>query len=120
MAEHNELGSEGEEIAVKELLSKGYSVLHRNWRSGRNEIDIVARIGDVAVFVEVKTRSTDFFGDPAEFISIHQQKRLLQAANNYLEQEELELEARFDIFSIVKNNQGLKTEHIEDAFYPMA
>lgn len=120
MAQHNILGNQGENLAVKLLQSKGYSVLAENWRSGRNELDIVARIGDTIVFVEVKTRSTSFFGDPSEAVSIAQQKRIIKAANNFLDEFNLDLEARFDVISIVSNSKQTELDHIEDAFFPTA
>lgn len=120
MALHNKLGTEGENQAVRELQKKGYSILAQNWRSGKNELDIVARIADTVVFVEVKTRSTAFFGDPSEAVSIAKQKRTIQAANDYLEQNDLDLEARFDIISIITSTDPFSMDHIEDAFYPMA
>ena len=120
MAQHNQLGEKGENLAVLMLQKKGYTILNENWRSGRNEIDIVAKIGETIVFVEVKTRSTEFFGDPREAVSISKQKRLIQAANDYLEQEQLELEARFDVVSIVISSTETKLDHLEDAFFPMA
>jgi len=120
MAQHNQLGEKGEQLALKELQNSGYTILEQNWRSGRNELDLVAQIGETVVFVEVKTRSTDFFGDPSEAVSVSKQKRIIQAANDYLEQKELEFEARFDIISIVMNKDHTQVEHIQDAFYPMA
>jgi len=120
MAEHNQLGEKGELLAVNLLRKSGYTILDENWRSGRNEVDIVARIGETMVFVEVKTRSTAFFGDPSEAVSRPKQQRIIQAANDYLEQNELELEARFDIVSIVMNEKENVVDHITDAFYPMA
>ncbi len=107
-------------MATDHLLRHGYVILAMNWRSGRNEIDVVARINNVVVFVEVKTRATNFFGEPKEALSKAQKKRLIQAANDYMEQHEIELEARFDVISIVKNNHTQRIEHLEDAFYPMA
>lgn len=120
MAQHNQLGEKGENLAVALLQKKGYSILAENWRSGRNELDIVARIGETIVFVEVKTRSTDFFGDPSLAVSISKQKRIIQAANDFLQQHELELEARFDVISVVATSAQAKLDHIEDAFYPLA
>lgn len=120
MAQHNKLGETGEGLAVQLLRKKGYSVLAENWRSGRNEIDIVAQIGTTIVFVEVKTRSTAFFGDPSQAVSLAKQKRLVQAANDYLQQNHLELEARFDVVSIVVVGKETTIEHLEDAFYPLA
>jgi putative endonuclease len=120
MAEHNNLGATGEKLAAALLTKKGYSILAENWRSGRNELDIVARIADTVVFVEVKTRSTAFFGNPSEAVSVAKQKRIIQAANDYLEQNELDLEARFDVVSVVSSGDNLSIDHMEDAFYPLA
>jgi putative endonuclease len=120
MAQHNQLGEKGETLAVALLRKKGYSVLAANWRSGKNELDIVARIGDTMVFVEVKTRATDFFGEPSKAVSRAKQKRTIEAANQYLQKHELDLEARFDVVSIVTFGSKTKIEHIEDAFFPIA
>ncbi len=119
MAQHNQLGEKGEELATQHLMKNGYSILHENWRSGRNELDIVARIGETVVFVEVKTRSTDYFGAPSQAVSLAKQKRMIEAANDYLEQHELDLEARFDVISIVTGSET-RLNHMVDAFFPMA
>lgn len=120
MAQHNELGSEGEALAVAELKRKGYSIIAENWRSGKNELDIVARIGNTMVFVEVKTRSTAFFGDPSLAVSRAKQKRIIAAANDYLMKHKVDLEARFDVISIVSSSNRTAIDHMEDAFYPFA
>ncbi len=120
MADHNELGTTGENLAVALLRKKGYSILAENWRFGKYELDIVARIGDTMVFVEVKTRSTDSFGDPSQSVSRAKQKRTIEAANAYLEKNGIDLEARFDIISIVFSGGKTNLDHMEDAFFPMA
>jgi putative endonuclease len=120
MAEHNRLGEKGESLATTMLRKKGYSILEENWRSGKNEVDVIAKIGSTIVFVEVKTRSTAFFGDPSEAVSMSKQKRLIQAANDYLRERELDAEARFDIVSIVSSGNETNVDHLEDAFYPLA
>lgn len=120
MADHNKLGAKGEQLALALLKKKGYSILAENWRSGKNEVDVIARIADTVVFVEVKTRSTAYFGDPSKAVSIAKQKRTIQAANDYLEQHELEFEARFDVISVVISEKDYQLDHMEDAFYPMA
>ncbi|MEN8187811.1 MAG: YraN family protein, partial [Bacteroidota bacterium] len=68
MAQHNELGKKGEDLAVEFLIKNGFEILDRNWRFKKAEIDIIAQKDDLLVMAEVKTRSTDFFGDPQEFI----------------------------------------------------
>jgi putative endonuclease len=117
MAEHNELGEKGEDLAAKMLEQKGYEVLDRNWRWGRYEIDIVAKKNNLIIVSEVKTRRSNYFGEPEEFVSVAQQKRLVASANEYIERFNLDLEVRFDIISIIYNSKQRKVHHIEDAFY---
>ena len=118
MAEHNELGKAGEEIAVAHLVKSGYSIRDRNWTFRKAELDIVAEKEGVLVFVEVKTRSSEAFETPAETVTIKKQKQLVMAADQYLKSKEVLLEARFDVIHIIHNSQQTKVEHIEDAFYP--
>jgi putative endonuclease len=80
MAEHNELGKQGEEIAQQHLSDKGYKILQCNWRFGSEEIDIIARKDNILVIVEVKTRQTNFFGEPEESVTKKKQKFLVRAA----------------------------------------
>ncbi|NJM41045.1 MAG: YraN family protein, partial [Anaerolineae bacterium] len=61
-----EVGAWGESIAAKHLEAQGYTILHRNWRHGHGELDIVARKGELVVFIEVRTRTSDAFGAPEE------------------------------------------------------
>ncbi|QJP34088.1 YraN family protein [Nonlabens sp. Ci31] len=118
MAEHNDLGDEGEELAALHLLKSGYDILIRNYSFQKGEIDIIARKKDVVIIVEVKTRSTPDFGDPQDFLKKDQIQRLVATANHYVENfVEDEVEVRFDIVAIIKNKAGTKLEHIEDAFY---
>ncbi len=69
MADHNELGKKGEELVAKYQRDSGYKILERNRRFGKDEIDIIARDGDFPVIAEVKTRRTNNFRDPEEFVS---------------------------------------------------
>ena len=64
MADHNDLGKLGEELAVNYLTGKGYEILERNWRNIHKEIDIIAKDGKFLVIVEVKTRKSDEYGAP--------------------------------------------------------
>jgi putative endonuclease len=64
MAEHNELGEKGEELARNFLRKKGYKIIERNWRFGKDEIDIIAIDNDYLVIVEVKTRRSNYFAEP--------------------------------------------------------
>jgi len=94
-APHIALGKQGENLATEHLKSKGYEILHQNWRDGRSEVDIIARIGNDWVFVEVKTRETDYFGYPEEAVTKAKQKQLQKAANAYVEANPIEGEIRF-------------------------
>ena len=76
MAEHNKKGEQGEQIAQNYLTDLGYIILERNWRFQKAEVDIIAKEGDFLVFVEVKCRSTDTFGEPQTFISEKKQSIL--------------------------------------------
>ena len=120
MAEHNDTGIIGEDLASVYLEGKGYTVLEKNWRFGREEIDIIAQQNDTLVVVEVKTRSGSFFGEPEEFVNKAKKQNLIKAANAYLEQNGLEFEVRFDIISVLISGAKTMVHHIEDAFYPTA
>ena len=118
MAEHNELGKKGEDIAVEYLRRKGYRIIDRNWHNGHEEIDIVAMDGEMLVVVEVKTRFSDEFGDPDLAVTKSKQRSIVRTADAYIIEHDLDVETRFDIVSIVLNGKEKKIEHIEDAFYP--
>ena len=116
MALHNNLGRLGENIAKDFLKQRGFIIIAMNWRHLHYEIDIIARHQNILVFVEVKTRSTFKYGFPDESIDHKKENRLREAAEIYIEQENLHNEIRFDIVSIVKNNLEEKVYHITDAF----
>lgn len=119
MAEHNILGKRGEDAATEFLAGKNYKILARNKRYGHLEIDIIAEYKEMIIFVEVKSRSGTYFEQPFQAVTIKKQKKIIKAANIYIEENEIDLEARFDIISIVEENDKFKIEHIEDAFYPL-
>ncbi len=118
MAEHNDFGTMGENLAANYLSKKGYKILERNWRFGSDEIDIIAEDGEITVIVEVKTRRTSYFGEPEEFVTKAKQKFLIRATNNYSEKNNLDCEFRFDIVSVLFNANTKQINHIEDAFAP--
>jgi len=117
MAKHNELGELGEDLAVEELEKNGYEIVERNWRYKKAEIDIIARKNEVLAIVEVKTRSSDYFGDPQDFVNTKKIKMLVEAVNEYVNSKDLEVEVRFDIMAIIINENKLTLEHLEDAFF---
>jgi len=118
MADHNELGAIGEKIACNFLLEKGYTVLHKNWRHKRDELDLVTRFDDLLVFIEVKTRINSYMGSPVEAVTKGKQQRLIRAAQAYIETYDIDLEVRFDIIGIIKNQQQEEIIHVENAFQP--
>ena len=118
MAEHNDLGKLGEEIAVQYLTDKGYKILERNWHNVHKEVDIIAKDGRFLVIVEVKTRQSSKNGEPDMAVTRQKQRMLISAANAYIFRNRLDLETRFDIISIVFNNGEPVIDHIEDAFLP--
>jgi putative endonuclease len=118
MAEHNEFGRKGEDIACDYLGKKGYKILERNWVSGKHEIDIIAQEGKYIVVVEVKSRHSNFAGEPETAVTMEKQRSLIQAANTYVRKMNRSEEVRFDIVSILEVKGVEQINHIEDAFYP--
>jgi len=119
MAEHNDTGQKGEELAAEYLKAKGYTVMEKNWRFKNLEADLIVSIGDIMVVAEVKTRKTNFFGEPEAFVTRQKQKNLIKAAHEYIQRHQLDLEVRFDIISVIINSSGSQINHIEEAFYPL-
>ena len=118
MAEHLRTGAAGEQLACQWLEGHGFTVLHRNWRHGRDEIDIVAREGRFLVVVEVKTLTSARWGDPEDAVDHRKQMKLMRAADGLIEQTPEDLELRFDVIAITHTPQGPEIFHIPDAFYP--
>ncbi len=117
MAEHNELGKLGEDLAVEFLQKEGYQILETNWTFQKAEIDIIAQNGNVLAIVEVKTRTSAEFGLPQDFVKPKKIQLLVRAVNEYIIANDLDTEVRFDIIAICKDFGGFKIEHIQDAFY---
>lgn len=118
MAQHNKLGKEGEDAAAAFLERKGFSILSRNWRKGRYELDIIAEKGDELVIVEVKTRSEDFCESPEEAVNTKKIRHIVSAADLYIKLFRIDKEPRFDIITVVGKFPPFEIEHIEDAFFP--
>ena len=115
MAAHNELGKWGEDLAAEYLQRKGYTIIERDWKSGRRDLDIVAQDGNVIVFVEVKTRRNSLYGEPEEAVDYHKLQNLHQAINHYVKFKHIRQEIRFDIISIVGTiGTEPDIQHIQD------
>jgi len=118
MAEHNDLGKAGEALALTALLQKGYTLKEKNYRFSKAEIDLIMDDGKDLVFVEVKTRQTAEIGEPYLAVTRGKQRQLIKAAHHYIVSKDLDVNARFDVVSIVHNSYRTSIEHIEDAFTP--
>ena len=118
MAIHNELGKEGEAEAILFLEKQGYQIRHRNWRSGKKELDIVAEHQGELIVIEVKTRRNEQFGDPEESINEKKLRRIVAAADAYIRKFRIDLPVRFDIISLTGEKSPWEITHIKDAFYP--
>ena len=119
MAVHNEKGAQGEQYACRFLEGLGYELIERNWRFGKDELDIIARKDRELVIVEVKTRSSDHHGQPEEAVKKGKRNTMIRGANAYVQATGCELALRFDIVSVILHPGGKPyIHHIPDAFYP--
>lgn len=117
MAEHNELGKLGEELAVEFLQKEGYEILETNWTFQKAEIDIIAKKENTIAIIEVKTRSSLDFGLPQDFVKPKKIQLLVKAVDEYVISNDLDLEVRFDIIAVHKEGKSFAIEHLIDAFY---
>jgi putative endonuclease len=117
MAEHNELGKLGEEMAVEFLQKDGYAILETNWTFQKAEVDIIAQKENTLAIIEVKTRSSLEFGLPQDFVKPKKIQLLTKAVDAYVNEKDLDVEVRFDIIAIHKEGKSFVIEHLIDAFY---
>lgn len=117
-APHLQTGQEGEKKALEHLLKSGYKILEYNWRSKHLEIDIVAEKSGMLIIIEVKTRENNDFGYPEHFVNKAKQKKLIRAADAFLEEKDLDLPVRFDIVAVSRIQNNWDIHHFEDAFMP--
>lgn len=107
------LGDSGEEVACKYLKKKHYKILERNYKNPVGEIDIIAKHKGVIIFVEVKTRTSDFFGLPREAVDEYKQEKIRRVALGYLKRSRaMDSLIRFDVIEVIDG----KVEHIGNAF----
>lgn len=116
MNEKQALGKWGEVEAIRILRENGLEIVEANWTFLHLEIDIVAKDGDMLVVVEVKTRNTNEYGEPETFVTRAKQRKLIRAANWYLENKKLDCEVRFDVVGIVKGADGTQVRYVRGAF----
>ncbi|QLG44883.1 YraN family protein [Costertonia aggregata] len=117
MASHNEFGKKGEQLAVDFLVDAGYEIKYRNYRFLKAEIDIVAQKESTLAFIEVKSRSSDYFENIADTVTTKKIKLMVMAADHFVTEQDLDVEVRFDIVTILKKNGKFVIDHLPDAFY---
>ncbi len=117
MATHNDLGQLGEDIAADFLREQGYDICVQNYRYLKSEIDIIARKSAILAIVEVKSRTNGFIEDLSDIITTKKIKRLAAAADHYIQTKDLDVEARFDIITVVKHQNDFAIEYFKNAFY---
>jgi putative endonuclease len=111
------LGDAGEEAAARHLAALGYRIVARNHRCRLGEVDLVAEAGELLIFVEVRTRTTDRFGAPEETVTARKQARVVRAARDFLARwRGPERGARFDVISVVDEEAGARLVHLPGAF----
>ena len=111
------LGNAGENFAASYLEQRGYKILARNFRVRSAEIDIIAELDGVIIFVEVKTRSSDKYGLPIEAVNFRKQQKIIEAASVFLQDEKYcDSACRFDVVEIYSDGVKFSARHIENAF----
>lgn len=111
-----ELGTTGEQIAVKYLEDKGYTILERNYHAGKHEVDIITLHEGKIVVVEVKTRTDIHINKPEDAVNHRKRGYIIRVANQYIKNHNRTEEARFDVLSIVLKDHQSDIRHIKDAF----
>ena len=107
------LGKVGEKTAAEYLKKKGYKILERNYKNPFGEVDIVAKDNEYTVFIEVKTRTDDAFGAPAESVDYRKRLKYARIAEAYLKiNGKVDCACRFDVLEV----ENGKINHIKDAF----
>lgn len=114
MSNKIETGQEGENLAANFLVAKGYEIVARNYRCRRGEIDLIVKKDDWLLFVEVKTRSANAFGEPESFVSMKQVNRIIDVAEAYIYAHDWQGHIRFDIVSIKVGGWETEIVHFED------
>lgn len=111
------LGKAGEDYVSNYLKNHGYEIIARNYRIRSAEIDIVAKLNETVVFTEVKTRSNYLHGLPAEAVDLRKQRKIIEAASVFLQNENyFEYSCRFDVIEVYSDGVAFKIRHIENAF----
>jgi len=116
MSNNINTGKTGEDLACNYLEKHGYIIIDRNWRFASKELDIVATKNNILVFVEVKTRN--YNSSIEDCISDKKNNHLINGANHYINQNNIESEVRFDVILVLINNNKTEIKHYKEAITP--
>ena len=117
MSDKIKKGKEGEALAAEFLTARGFEIIARNYRYKRLEIDLIVKKNNWLIFVEVKMRSSNAFGNPEDFVDYKKIKNITSGAEQYTHDKNWQGNIRFDIISIREQDGNKEIVHIEDAFY---
>lgn len=117
MSDKIKKGKEGEDMAARFLMDKGYEIIARNYRYRRSEIDLIVKKDNWLIFVEVKLRSSDQYGYPEDFVDYKKAKNIIDGAEQYTFDNNWQGNVRYDIVSIRLLKDKTEIIQIEDAFY---
>ncbi|MCU0236871.1 MAG: YraN family protein [Acidobacteria bacterium] len=111
------IGMNGEQAAAAFLKNKGYKIIQPNYRVAGAEVDLVASIGDILCFIEVKTRKTSDFGAPEAFVTRPKQLKIIRAARFFSARKPYrDYRVRFDVVSVLRRSDDFVCDHLENAF----
>ncbi len=117
MAADKQLGATGEAVAAKYYQQNGYLLLNHNYRTRMGEVDLILYKDGGIVFAEVKTRTDTRKASPAEAVDAHKRRRLIAAAQLYLQRSPYaDVLARFDLVEVIPTSRGWQVHCIRDAF----
>ncbi len=118
MAEHNEIGTTGEDLACQRLLKSGFTIMERNFRFGKAEIDIIAKNNNFIIAVEVKTRRSASRTDYFHAVTRAKMSSMVRALEFYMRKKGISLETRFDFVRVDLGGKEPFIEHVPSFFIP--
>ena len=117
-SKNTQTGLHGETLVANYLEEKGFEIMAKNWRFHPYELDLVVKIGEILVFVEVKTFENGYVLPPTQKVNRSKFRSLTKAAIQYLEQAPFEGEIRFDLFYVILRPTPMEIIHYEDVWFP--
>jgi putative endonuclease len=113
----NEFGLQGERVAERWLLTRGWRVIQRRYRSGHRDIDLIAKRDELVAFVEVKARSGNEFGGPVAAVNWKKRSELVRSASTWIDRHGRPGETyRFDVIGVLVSGDRVRVRHVENAF----